>query len=733
MSIRHLALAVAASLALSACGGNEPATSAKSADDGSTDAPAATAEAKRENPFFQPSPLQYGAPQFDKYQESDYLPALERGMAEHEKEVEAIANNPEPPTFDNTLIAMEKSGALLGRVTSVFYNLTSSYKTDTLKEVEKEIAPKMAAHSDAIYLNQKLWERIKAIHDESDAQSMDAESQRLVERYYTDFVRAGAKLSDADKQKVKDINAQLAELSTDFGNRVVEDGNESSVVVDDVAELDGMSEADISAAAGAAKARGLDGKYLIALQNTTTQPALASLTNRDLRKRIYDASVNRGRHGGPNDTREIIVKMAKLRAEKAQLLGYPNWATYILSDNMAKSPEAALELLTGIVKPAVDKAKGEAADIQKLIDAQGGDFKLQPWDWDFYAEQVRKANYDLDESAVRPYFELDRVLKDGVFFAANKLYGLTFKERTDLPVYSPDVRVFEVFNDKGESFSLIYLDYYKRDIKRGGAWMNSFVDQSHLLGRNPVVVNNLNVPKPAEGQPTLLSFDNVNTMFHEFGHLLHGILSDVNYPMFSGTNTPRDFVEFPSQFNENWVFDPEVFANFAKHYQTGEPMPAELVEKIKKSSTFNQGYATVEYLAAALQDIAWHQITPNTQIDDAMAFQQKALEGFGIAMNEVPPRYNSTYFNHIFSDPTGYSAGYYAYLWTEVLAQDAFEWFKENAGDKGVMNRENGQIFADKILSRGGTKDVHTLYVEFRGKEPSVEPLLEKRGLNETN
>ena len=425
--------------------------------------------------------------------------------------------------------------------------------------------------------------------------------------------------------------------------------------------------------------------------------------------------------------------MAKLRAEKAQLLGYPNWATYILSDNMAKSPEAALELLTGIVKPAVDKAKGEAADIQKLIDAQGGDFKLQPWDWDFYAEQVRKANYDLDESAVRPYFELDRVLKDGVFFAANKLYGLTFKERTDLPVYSPDVRVFEVFNDKGESFSLIYLDYYKRDIKRGGAWMNSFVDQSHLLGRNPVVVNNLNVPKPAEGQPTLLSFDNVNTMFHEFGHLLHGILSDVNYPMFSGTNTPRDFVEFPSQFNENWVFDPEVFANFAKHYQTGEPMPAELVEKIKKSSTFNQGYATVEYLAAALQDIAWHQITPDTQIDDAMAFQQKALEGFGIAMDEVPPRYNSTYFNHIFSDPTGYSAGYYAYLWTEVLAQDAFEWFKENAGDKGVMNRENGQIFADKILSRGGTKDVHTLYVEFRGKEPSVEPLLEKRGLNETN
>ena len=732
MSIRPLVLAVTASLALSACGGSEPASTSQPTDS-SSEAPAPTADVARENPFFQPSPLQYEAPQFDKYQEADYMPAFERGMAEHQAEIEAIANNEEAPTFDNTLVAMEKSGALLGRVASVFFNLAASYKTDGLKEIEKEIAPKLAAHSDAIYLNQKLWERVKAIHDESDAQGMDAESQRLVERYYTNFVRAGAKLSDADKQKVRDINAQLAELSTDFGNRVVEDGNESSVVVDNVAELDGMSEADISAAAAAAKSRGLDGKYLIALQNTTTQPALASLTNRDLRQRIFEAAFNRGRHGGPNDTREIIVKMAKLRAEKAQLLGYPNWATYILSDNMAKSPEAALELLTGIVKPAVDKAKGEAADIQKLIDAQGGDFKLQPWDWDFYAEQVRKANYDLDESAVRPYFELDRVLKDGVFFAANKLYGLTFKERTDLPVYSPDVRVFEVFNDKGESFSLIYLDYYKRDIKRGGAWMNSFVDQSHLLGRNPVVVNNLNVPKPAEGQPTLLSYDNVNTMFHEFGHLLHGILSDVNYPMFSGTSTPRDFVEFPSQFNENWIFEPEVFANFAKHYETGEPMPAELVEKIRKSSTFNQGYATVEYLASALQDIAWHQITPDTEIADPIKFQQDALEGFGIAMDEVPPRYGSTYFNHIFSDATGYSAGYYAYLWTEVLAQDAFEWFKENKGDGPVMNRANGQIFADKILSRGGTEDVHKLYVDFRGKEPSVEPLLEKRGLNDSN
>jgi peptidyl-dipeptidase Dcp len=681
--------------------------------------PAATAPAT--NPFFEESPLPFHAPPFDKIKDGDYTPAIEAGMKGQLTEIAAIANSPQVPTFANTLEAMERSGALLTRVTKVFFNLSQSNTNETIQKIKAEEAPKLAAHSDAIYLNPKLFTRVKALYDRRDALKLDRESRFLVERYYKAFVRAGANLSEADKATLRGLNQEEAKLTTQFEEDVLAETNTSALVVDNKADLDGLSEGEIVAAAETAKRRGLAGKWVLELQNTTQQPAISSLTNRAVRERLFQASVLRGNHGGPNDTKAIVVRLAQLRAQRAKLLGYPDYATFVLDDQMAKTPAIAEKLMTDMVPAATAKARGEAARMQKLIDAEKGGFALGPADWEFYSEKVRKAEYDLDESQVKPYFELEHVLHDGVFFAASKLYGLTFKERRDLPVYQPDVRVFEVFDADGKSLALFYADYFMRPNKSGGAWDDSFVDQSALMGTNPVIVNVANFAKPAAGQPALLSFDDVTTMFHEFGHALHGMFSHIHYPTLG--SVPRDFVEFPSQFNEHWALDPIVFANYSKHYQTGKPMPQALVDKIKKSRTFNQGYKTTEYLAAALLDMAWHALPADAAPQDANAFEASALKRFQIDMPQVPPRYHTTYFSHIWDG--GYSAGYYAYLWSEVLDDDAFYWFKEHGG----LTRANGQRYREMILSRGGTEDAAALYRAFRGRDPSVEPLLLERGL----
>jgi peptidyl-dipeptidase Dcp len=681
--------------------------------------PAATAPAV--NPFFTESTLPFHAPAFDKIKDSDYTPAIEEGMKGQLAEIEAIANNPQPPTFANTLEAMERSGALLTRVTKVFFNLSQSNTNDTIQKIKAEEAPKLAAHADAIYLNSRLFTRVKALYDRRDELKLDRESRFLIERYYKAFIRAGANLSEADKATLRGLNQEEAKLTTQFEEDVLAETNNSALVVDNKTDLSGLSEAEIAAAAETAKARGLAGKWVLELQNTTQQPAISSLTNRSVRERLFKASVLRGNHGGPNDNKAIVVRLAQLRAQRAKLLGYPDYATFVLDDQMAKTPAIAEKLMTDMVPAATAKARGEATSMQKLIDAEKGGFKLGPADWEFYSEKVRKAEYDLDESQVKPYFELEHVLRDGVFFAANKLYGITFKERKDLPVYQPDVRVFEVFDADGKSLALFYADYFLRPNKSGGAWDDSFVDQSSLLGTKPVIVNVANFTKPAAGQAALLSFDDVTTMFHEFGHALHGMFSHIHYPTLG--NVPRDFVEFPSQFNEHWALDPVVFANYAKHYQTGKPMPQALVGKIKKSRTFNQGYKTTEYLAAALLDMAWHALPADAAPQDANAFETAALKRFQIDMPEVPPRYHTTYFSHIWDG--GYSAGYYAYLWSEVLDDDAFYWFKEHGG----LTRANGRRYREMILSRGGTEDAAALYRAFRGRDPSVEPLLLERGL----
>ncbi len=681
--------------------------------------PAATAPAV--NPFFEESTLPFHAPPFDKIKDSDYTPAIEAGMKGQLAEIEAIAKNPQPPTFVNTLEAMERSGGLLTRVTKVFFNLSQSNTNDTIQKIKSEEAPKLAAHSDAIYLNAKLFTRVKALYDRRGALKLDRESRFLIERYYKVFLRAGASLSEASKATLRGLNQEEAKLTTQFEEDVLAETNNSALIVDKKSDLDGLSENEIAAAAEAAKARGLNGKWVLELQNTTQQPALSSLKNRVVRQRLFQASVLRGNHGGPNDTKAIVVRLARLRSQRAKLLGYPDYATFVLDDQMARTPATAEKLMTDMVPAATAKARGEAARMQKLIDAQKGGFTLGPADWEFYSEKVRKAEYDLDESQVKPYFELEHVLHDGVFFAANKLYGITLKERKDLPVYQPDVRVFEVFDADGKPLALFYADYFQRSNKSGGAWDDSFVDQSTLLGAKPVIVNVANFSKPAPGQSALLSFDDVTTMFHEFGHALHGMFSHIHYPTLG--SVPRDFVEFPSQFNEHWALDPAVFANYAKHYQTGQPMPQPLVDRIKKSQKFNQGYKTTEYLAAALLDMAWHALPADAAPQDANAFETSALKRFQIDLPQVPPRYHSTYFSHIWDG--GYSAGYYAYLWSEVLDDDAFYWFKEHGG----LTRANGQRYREMILSRGGTEDAAVIYRAFRGRDPSVEPLLEERGL----
>ena len=670
------------------------------------------------NPFFAPSTLQFQAPPFDRIKDSDYQPAIEEGMKQHIAEIEAIADDPAAPAFENTIVPMERSGVLLTRVSKVFFNLTASNTNPTLQKVEADEAPKFAAHQDAVFMNPKLFAKVKSIYDRRDSLGLDAESKFLVERYYKNFVRAGALLSEADKATLRALNQEESTLTTQFREHVLTDTKDSGVVVDNKADLAGLSDSDVAAAAQRAKERGLDGKWVIALQNTTQQPPLTYLQNRALRQRILAASEARGNHGGPSDTKAIVTRLAQLRAQRAQLLGFPTYAAYSLDDQMAKTPENAFKLMTDLVPASTNRAREEAARMQKLAGVP-----ITAADWQFYAEQVRKAEYDLDDSQVKPYFEVNRVLQDGLFYAAHQLYGITFKERKDLPAYHPDVRVFEVFDADGKSLAIYYADYFQRSGKSGGAWMDTFVDQSGLLESKPVVVNVWNFEKPAPGQPALLTFTDVTTMFHEFGHSLHGMFSNVKYPTVAGTNVARDFVEFPSQFNEHWALEPAVFANYAKHYQTGAPMPQALVDKIKKSRTFNQGYALSEYLEAALLDMAWHTLPPEAPLQDVNTFEPASLQRFNVAMAQVPPRYHTTYFNHVWGG--GYSAGYYAYLWSEVLDHDAYYWFVEHGG----MTRANGQRFRDMILSRGGSEELATMYRNFRGRDPIVEPLLIERGL----
>ncbi len=685
--------------------------------------PASMKPAAPTNPFFAKSSLYLQAPPFDKIKDAYFLPAFEKGMKEQLAEVKAIDDQKDPATFDNTIIPLEKSGQTLTRVAKVFFNLAQSDTSPARQKLEATVAPMLAKHEDAIHLDPKLFARVDALYKKRDKLGLDPVGVRLIERYHLDFVRAGAQLSEADKAKMRAFNEEESKLTTKFSELQLADMNAGAVVVDDVKQLDGMSKTDIDAAAAAAKERKMEGKWVLPMINTTGQPELSSLKDRKLREKIYKTSEARGSHGGPNDTSKIVARLAQLRAQRAKLLGFPSAAAFILDDQMAKTPRAAFKLLGQIVRPTVARARAELREMQKIINKEKGGFQLKPWDWAYYAEKVRKAKYDLDDSQIRPYFELDHVLKDGVFFAAHKMYGLTFKQRTDLPVYHPDVRVFEVFDADGSTIGLIYTDYYARPSKHGGAWMDSFVDQSDLMGTKPVVVNVLNIPKPAAGQPALLSYDEVTTMFHEFGHALHGLLSTVKYPYMSGTATPRDFVEFPSQFNENWALEPSVLANYAKHYKTGAPMPAALVEKVKKASTFNQGFATLEVLECALLDLDWHTLPANAPLQDPKKFELKSLRKHGVYFPQVPPRYHTNYFSHIW--PGGYSAGYYAYMWTAVLAADSYAWFQENGG----MTAANGEKYRKMILSRGGTEDAHKLYVDFRGREPSVKPLLKSRGL----
>jgi len=700
------------------------ATATQQSGTGSGTTPSASMGLSPSNPFYAASTLQYQAPPFDRIKDSDYQPAMEAGMRQQIAEMDAITNQTAAPTFDNTIVAMERSGVLLTRAAKVFNAVTGANTNDSLQAIQERVAPKLAEHSDKIYLNPKLYQRVKAVYDQRASLPLNAEQKFLVELYYKNFIRAGAQLSDADQTRLRALNQEEAKLTTDFGNHLLAATKAGALVLDNVSELDGFSPAEIATAANAATQRGLTGKWVIPLQNTTQHPAQAELKNRGVRERLFIASTTRAEHSDANDTRAIIKRLAQLRGERAKLLGFKDYSAYALDNQMSKTPENATKLLTDLVPAATARARYEAAQMQKLIDSQNGGFKLAPWDWQYYSEQVRKAQYAIDESQLKPYFELDNVLQNGVFYAANQLYGLTFKERKDIPVYQSDVRVFEVFDKDGKSMALFYCDYFKRDNKGGGAWMDSFVDQSGLFGTKPVVFNVANFTKPAPGQPALLTFSDVTTMFHEFGHALHGLFSNVEYPTVAGTNVPRDFVEFPSQFNEHWALDPTVFAHYAKHYQTGAAMPQELVDKIKKASTFNQGFATTEYLAASLLDIAWHTIPPGTPQQDVDAFETAALNRYNIGIYEVPPRYRTTYFNHIWGG--GYASSYNAYLWSEVIDDDAFAWFQENGG----LTRANGQKFRDMILSRGGTMDVADLYRAFRGKEPNVKYLVHDRGLD---
>ncbi|WP_404422441.1 M3 family metallopeptidase [Nibricoccus sp. IMCC34717] len=677
------------------------------------------------NPLLAKSPLPFEYPQFNLIQPAHFPPAFDAAMAENRREIDAVATNAEAPTFANTFVALERSGLRLSRVRAVFSNLTSAHTNKELDAIDEAYAPKFAAHSDALYLNEAIFKRIDAVFQKRASLGLDAEALRLVERYHQDFVRAGARLTGAERERVKAINAEVAGLETRFGQLVLKETNDRAVWISDAAALKGLANDEIEAAAEAAKKAGRPGGYLLRLMNTTGQPMLASLENRATREQLYRASIARGNSGGDGDTRALFTRLAQLKAERAALLGHASYAAYFLDDQTAKTVGAVNDLLGKLSKAAVANAKKEAADMQALIDREGGGFALAPWDWAFYAERVRKEKYAFDEGQLKPYFEANRVLIDGVFFAAQRLYGLSFKERHDLPVYEPSVRVFDVFNEDGSQLAVFIFDLFARPSKRGGAWMNSYVDQSSLLGTIPIVGNHMNVPPPAAGQPALMTYDEVNTLFHEFGHALHGMLSRVRYPYFSGTAVPRDFVEFPSQVNEMWDTWPEVLANYAKHYQTGEPMPAALMEKMLATEKFNQGFLTTEYLAAALLDQGWHQLRADQvpTAEQAMDFEAAQLHKFGVDFAPVPPRYRSSYFNHIFTG--GYSAGYYSYIWAEVLDAQTVDWIKAHGG----LTRANGDHLRKALLSRGGSSDAMVLFRELVGADPDIRPLLERRGL----
>ena len=671
------------------------------------------------NPFIAPSPLPFTMPPFADIRDEHYLPAFERGMTEQLEEISAITSQAERPTFENTMLPLERSGQLLERVATVFFTLASADSTDFINELEEQIAPLLAAHSDAIRLDAALFTRIESIHNDLDDLALDPESRYLVERYFMEFSIAGAGLDDLQKQQLRDYNQRLSTLTTRFEKNLLADTNDLAVVITDVAELDGLGAGEISAAAEAARERGLEGAYLITLVLPTGHPSLSALTNREVRARIMDASRARGTRGGTWDNRDLVLEITRLRAERARLLGFDSHAAWVIADETAKSPATVAAMLARLATPAARNAREE----QSALEALAG-HPIEPHDWAFYSEKVRQEKYDVDEVAMRPYFEAERVLQDGVFYAATRLYGITFTERTDLVAYHPDVRVFEVLEEDGSSVGLFLLDLYTRDSKRGGAWMNSLSSQSALLGHPVFVTNTLNVPKPAAGEPTLLTYDEVETFFHEFGHALHGLFARVTYPKFAGTNTYRDFVEFPSQVNEMWMLWPEVLENYAAHYVTGEAMPAELVAKIQASASFNQGFSTSEYLAAALLDQAWHSITADAVVTDVGEFEASALDAAGLDNPAVPTRYASTYFAHTFAG--GYDAGYYSYIWSEVLDADTVAWFQANGG----LTRENGQRFRDRLLAVGGSKDPLEAFRDFRGQDAEIQPLLDRRGLD---
>ncbi|MEN9970755.1 MAG: hypothetical protein RL146_56 [Actinomycetota bacterium] len=676
---------------------------------------------ENENPFALRSTLEYEMPDFSRINDESYAPAFHAGCAEQLNEIQEIIKQ-EEVTFENTIVALERSGQMLQRVLNVFYNKSSSDTTDRLDEIEEELAPKLSAHTDAIALNQDLFGRIKELYSNRDSLELNNEDAWLLERYYRDFTHAGAHLTDAQREELTNLNEELSKLETLFGKNLLADTNDLGVVVDDVAELEGLSENEIAACAAAAKARGLEGKWLVGMVNFTGHPLLSSMKNRGLRERVMKNSLLKG-NCDVKDNRKVILEIVKLRAKRAELFGVKTHAEHVLQNRNAQNPENVHKMLKQIAPAAVRNARAEGADLQKAIEACGENFTLESWDWDFYTEAVRLEKYNLDTSAMRPYFELERVLQDGVFFAANKLFGITFKERKDIVTYHPDARAFEVFNEDGSKLALFIGDFYTRDSKRGGAWMNNLVDQNHLLGQLPVVVNNLNVPKPPAGQPTLLTYDEITTLFHEFGHTLHGILSDVKYPRFSGTSVERDFVEFPSQVNEMWLTWPEVLDNYARHYETGEKVPQEWVDNLKASSAFNEGHATTSYLAAAILDLAWHSLDADATVEDVEDFEAKAIEAYGLNYSPVPTRYRSTYFSHIFAG--GYSAGYYGYIWSEVLDADTVDWFKENGG----LTRANGDHFRNTLLSQGGSINSMQMFRNFRGRDATIEPLLKRRGL----
>ena len=677
------------------------------------------------NPFYAASTLPFQAPPFDRIRDEHYQPAIEAGMVQQQAEIRTIAESPAMPTFENTLVPFEKSGLLLERARAAFNAVSQANTNPTLQAVKAALAPKLAAHHDAIYLNPKLFARVASVYKQRDSRHFDPESRRLIEFTYDEFVQSGANLADADKAKLRKLNEEASTLSDTFTSKLLAATKEAAFHAQLPAALSGLSDAQVAAAAQAARSREVDG-YVLVLQNTTQQPAFVSLQDRATRQTMYESSWGRTERGDASDTRATIARLAQLRAERAALLGFPNHAAWKLMDQMAKTPEAALGFMDALIPVATAKAAEESTDIQALIDEQHGGFTLEPWDWEFYGEQVRKARYSLDDAQIKPYFELGGVLQNGVFYAANQLYGLTFKERKDIPVYQSDMRVFEVRDVDGKPLALFYCDYFKRDNKNGGAWMSSFVGQSKLRGTLPVVYNVANLPKPAAGEPALISFEDVRTMFHEFGHALHGMLANTRYPSLSGTATARDFVEFPSQFNEHWAIYPAVFDHFARHYKTGAVMPAELIEKLAKAENFDEGYRLTELLAAAELDMQWHLLAEAAPLQDPDEFEKQALSRTHLDIRAVPPRYRSSYFSHIWS--SGYSAGYYAYLWTQMLDDDAYQWFDDHGG----LTRANGDRFRRMVLSRGNTEDLAAMYIAWRGRPPNIDAMMKYRGLTAT-